>query len=428
MLVLLVFGIMALFILFNVPVAFALGITSLLFLVIATEVPLVVVVQRMYMGVDSFTLLAVPLFILTGVLMNHTRLARKIVDFSMSLVGHLPGGLAVVNIVTSMFFAGVSGTAMADTAAVGGVLIPAMKAKGYRADFTGAVTASSSTIGIIIPPSVPMVLYGVFVGVSVTNLFIAGLLPGVLIGIGLTAIAIIISVRDKYLAESKFSLTLTLKTFVAALPALVLPLIILGGIMGGVFTPTEAAAVAVVYVLLVGFFVERDLTPKVIYKALKETALLTGTVMIIIAVAGLLGWVFSYARIPQLLVTPFLALTESPVVFMWIASVLLIVAGTFLHGTALLVVLVPLFLPIVRTMGIHPLQFAMVVMMCWGIGQQTPPVGSSIYITCTLADIDMWELTRANLPFLASLVAVLALIIHAPGFTVFLVPGLLGLM
>ena len=428
MLVLLVFGIMALFILFNVPVAFALGITSLLFLVIATEVPLVVVVQRMYMGVDSFTLLAVPLFILTGVLMNHTRLARKIVDFSMSLVGHLPGGLAVVNIVTSMFFAGVSGTAMADTAAVGGVLIPAMKAKGYRADFTGAVTASSSTIGIIIPPSVPMVLYGVFVGVSVTNLFIAGLLPGVLIGIGLTAIAIIISVRDKYLAESTFSLTLTLKTFVAALPALVLPLIILGGIMGGVFTPTEAAAVAVVYVLLVGFFVERDLTPAVIYKALKETALLTGTVMIIIAVAGLLGWVFSYARIPQLLVTPFLALTESPVVFMWIASVLLIVAGTFLHGTALLVVLVPLFLPIVRTMGIHPLQFAMVVMMCWGIGQQTPPVGSSIYITCTLADIDMWELTRANLPFLASLVAVLALIIHAPGFTVFLVPGLLGLM
>ena len=428
MLVLLVFGIMALFILFNVPVAFALGITSLLFLVIATEVPLVVVVQRMYMGVDSFTLLAVPLFILTGVLMNHTRLARKIVDFSMSLVGHLPGGLAVVNIVTSMFFAGVSGTAMADTAAVGGVLIPAMKAKGYRADFTGAVTASSSTIGIIIPPSVPMVLYGVFVGVSVTNLFIAGLLPGVLIGIGLTAIAIIISVRDKYLAESTFSLTLTLKTFVAALPALVLPLIILGGIMGGVFTPTEAAAVAVVYVLLVGFFVERDLTPAVIYKALKETALLTGTVMIIIAVAGLLGWVFSYARIPQLLVTPFLALTESPVVFMWIASVLLIVAGTFLHGTALLVVLVPLFLPIVRTMGIHPLQFAMVVMMCWGIGQQTPPVGSSIYITCTLADIDMWELTRANIPFLASLIAVLALIIHAPGFTVFLIPGLLGLM
>lgn len=428
MLVVLVFGLMALFILINVPVAFALGITSLLFLIIATEVPLVVVVQRMYMGVDSFTLLAVPLFILTGVLMNHTRLARKIVDFSMALVGHLPGGLAVVNIVTSMFFAGVSGTAMADTAAVGGVIIPAMKAKGYKADFTGAVTASSSTIGIIIPPSVPMVLYGVFVGVSVTNLFIAGILPGVLIGLGLIAIAIYISIRDRYLAESPFSLKVAVRTFFAALPALVLPLIILGGIMGGVFTPTEAAGVAVVYVLLVGIFVERDLTPAVIYRALRETALLTGTVMIIISVAGLLGWVFSYARIPQLLVNPFLALTESPAVFMWIVSLLLIIAGTFLHGTALLVVLVPLFLPIVRTMGIHPLQFAMVVMMCWGIGQQTPPVGSSIYITCTLADIDMWELTKANLPFLAALVLVLGLIIHAPGFTVFLIPRLLGLL
>jgi C4-dicarboxylate transporter DctM subunit len=426
--VLLVFGLMAVFILLNIPVAFALGITSLFFLVFTTQVPLVVVVQRMYMGVDSFTLLAVPLFILTGVLMNHTRLARKIVDFSMALVGHLPGGLAVVNIITSMFFAGVSGTAMADTAAVGGVIIPAMKEKGYRADFTGAVTASSSTIGIIIPPSVPMVLYGVFVGISVTNLFIAGILPGVLIGVALTVIAIYISIREKYVSESAFSITVAAKTFVAALPALVLPLIILGGIMGGVFTPTEAAAVSVVYVLLVGIFVERDLTPAAIYRALKETALLTGTVMIVISVAGLLGWVFSYARIPQLLVAPFLTLTESPVVFMWIVSVLLIVAGTFLHGTALLVVLVPLFLPIVRTMGIHPLQFAMVVMMCWGIGQQTPPVGSSIYITCTLADIDMWELTKANMPFLAALVLILALIIHAPGFSVLWIPRLLGLI
>jgi C4-dicarboxylate transporter DctM subunit len=273
-----------------------------------------------------------------------------------------------------------------------------------------------------------MVLYGVFVGISVTNLFIAGILPGVLIGVALTVIAIYISIREKYVSESAFSITVAAKTFVAALPALVLPLIILGGIMGGVFTPTEAAAVSVVYVLLVGIFVERDLTPAAIYRALKETALLTGTVMIVISVAGLLGWVFSYARIPQLLVAPFLTLTESPVVFMWIVSVLLIVAGTFLHGTALLVVLVPLFLPIVRTMGIHPLQFAMVVMMCWGIGQQTPPVGSSIYITCTLADIDMWELTKANMPFLAALVLILALIIHAPGFSVLWIPRLLGLI
>jgi C4-dicarboxylate transporter DctM subunit len=428
MVVLLVFGLMAFFILVDIPVAFALGITSLFFLMFATNVPLVVVVQRLYLGVDSFTLLAVPLFILAGVLMNYTRLAKKIVDFSMALVGHLTGGLASVNIVTSMFFAGVSGTSMADTAAVGGVLIPAMKNRGYRADFTAAVTASSSTIGIIIPPSVPMVLYGVFVGLSVTNLFIAGILPGVVIGVGLILVALVISKRNNYSSEAPFSLGHLARAFLQAVPALLLPIIILGGIMGGVFTPTEAAAVAVVYVLAIGFLVERDLTLSKLYAALRESALLTGTVMLIIAVASLLGWVFAYARIPQLLVEPFLRLTGSPVLFLWIVSVLLIIAGTFMHGTAMLVVLIPLFLPLVAELGIHPLHFAMVVMMCWGIGQQTPPVGSALYITCTLAGVDMWELTKANVPFILMLLLVLALIIHLPQATVFLVPSLLGVM
>jgi TRAP-type transport system large permease protein len=428
MLVVLIFGLMALFILMNIPVAFALGITSLFFLVFATEVPLVVVVQRLYLGVDSFTLLAVPLFILAGVLMNYTKLAKKIVDFSMALVGHMTGGLAAVNVVTSMFFAGVSGTSMADTAAVGGVLIPAMKNKGYRADFTAAVTASSSTIGIIIPPSVPMVLYGVFVGLSVTNLFIAGLLPGVLIGLGLIGVSFYFSVKNNYASEAPFSLRTVAVTFWQAIPALLLPVIILGGIMGGVFTPTEAAGVAVIYVLFIGFVVERDLTFQKMFAALRESALLTGTVMLIIAVASLLGWVFAYARIPQLLVDPFLSLTQSPPVFLWIVSFLLVVAGTFLHGTAMLVVLIPLFLPVVAQLGIHPLHFAMVVMMCWGIGQQTPPVGSALYITCTLADVDMWELTKANIPFILMLFAVLALIIHLPNLTVFLIPNLLGIL
>lgn len=428
MLVLLVFGLMAVFICMNIPVAFALGLTSLGFLVFATKVPLVVVVQRLYMGVDSFTLLAVPLFVLTGVLMNYTTLSKKIVNFSMALVGALQGGLAAVNIVTSMFFAGVSGTSMADTAAVGGVLIPAMIKKGYKADFTGAVTASSSTIGIIIPPSVPMVLYGVFVGLSVSTLFIAGIVPGVLVGLGLILVAFYISRKAGYASESVFSMYQVWRTFKAAIPALFLPVIILGGIMGGVFTPTEAAAVAVVYVFILGVFVYRELTLQSIYGALKESALLTGQVMLIISVASLLGWVFAYAKIPQMLVSPFLNLTTSVPVFLWLASFVFVVAGTFLHGTAMLVVLVPLFLPIVKQMGIHPLHFAMVVMMCWGIGQQTPPVGSALFITCSLAKIDMWELTRANLPFIAVLFVVLAGIIHVPSIFVFLIPKLVGLL
>jgi C4-dicarboxylate transporter DctM subunit len=428
MLVVLIFGLMAIFICMNIPVAFALGLTSLVFLVVATKVPLVVVVQRLYMGVDSFTLLAVPLFIFTGVLMNSTGLSKKIVNFSMALVGSLRGGLAAVNIVTSMFFAGVSGTSMADTAAVGGVLIPAMIRKGYKADFTGAVTASSSTIGIIIPPSVPMVLYGVFVGLSVSTLFIAGLVPGIAIGLGLIIVAVYISRKEGYASEGKFSVRQVWATFIAAIPALILPIIILGGIMGGVFTPTEAAAVAVIYVLILGVIVYREMTLKTIYISLKESALLTGQVMLIIAVANLLGWVFAYAKIPQMLVNPFLNLTASPAIFLWLVSFVLVLAGTFLHGTAMLVVVVPLFLPLVSQLGIHPLHFGMVVIICWGIGQQTPPVGSALFITCSLAEIDMWELTRANLPFIAVMLGVLAGVIHFPSLFVFWVPKLVGLL
>jgi C4-dicarboxylate transporter DctM subunit len=427
MLVVFVFGLMAFFIMMNLPVAFALGITSLAFLTFATNVPLIVVVQRLFLGVDSFTLLGVPLFIFVGILMNYTNLSQKIVDFCMALVGHLKGGLAMVNVVTSMFFAGISGTSMADTAAVGGVIIPAMIQKGYKADFTGAVTAASSTIGIIIPPSVPMILYGVFVGLSVPTLFIAGIVPGVTIGVFMCLVALIISIKEGYGAETSFSWKLLFTFFFKSIPAMVLPLIILGGIMGGVFTTTEAAGAAAAYIIAYGL-VTREFTLKKIYAAAKESALLSGQVMIIIAVANLLGWVFAYAKIPQLLVNPFLNLTTNPAVFLWIVSAVLIIAGTFLHGTAMLVIVIPLFLPIAANLGIHPFHFAMVVMMCWGIGQQTPPVGSALYITCSLAKIDMWTLTKANIPFIGSLIIVLGMIIHLPEVMVFAIPKMLGML
>jgi tripartite ATP-independent transporter DctM subunit len=426
--VLLIFGLMAFFIAINVPVAFALGLASLTFLVFVTNVPLVVVVQRLYLGVDSFPLLAVPLFVMAGILMNTGGLSRKIVDFSTALVGHMRGGLAAVNIVASMFFAGVSGTSMADTAAVGGVLIPAMINKGYKRDFTAAVTASSSTIGIIIPPSVPMILYGAFVGVSVGTLFIAGIVPGILIGLGQILVAYIISKRQGYGSEEPFSLRTAWATGIRSVPVVLLAGIIIGGIIGGIFTPTEAAGVAVIYAFILSAFVYRDLTVQSFYAALKESALITGSVMLVISVANLLGWVLAYAKIPQLLVNPVLSLTSSAVVFMWLVSAILIVAGVFMHGTAMLVVLAPLFLPIVAKLGIHPLQFAMVFIMCWGIGQQTPPVASALFITCSLAEVDMWTVTKANVPFIAVLVGVLAGIIHLPSLFVFWVPRMFGLM
>jgi len=428
MTILLIFVLMGMFICMGIPIAFALGITSLGFLTFVTKVPLIVIVQRLFTGVDSFTLLAVPLFIFVGILMNSTSISEKIVNLSIALVGHLKGGLSAVNIVASMFFAGISGTSMADTAAIGGLMIPAMIKKGYKADFTAAVTASSSTIGIIIPPSVPMVLYGVFVGISVTKLFITGIIPGIFIGLGLILVSSIISHREGYRSETTFSFKRLWQTFIGALPALFLPVIILGGIMGGIFTPSEAGAVAVIYVLILGFFLYRDLNLKKLYRALKDAVLLTGSVLIIIAVASLLGWVFAYAKIPQALVSPVLHITKSPIVFMWIASLILIIAGTFLHGTAMLVIVIPLFLPIVSQLGINPLHFAMVVMICWGIGQQTPPVGSALYVTCTLADVDMGELTRANIPFISVLLVILAGVIHFPQFFVYFILKLLRLM
>lgn len=426
--VVLVFFLMALFIALSIPIGFALGVTSLVFLVLITDVPLVVVVQRLYMGLDSFTLLAVPGFMFAGMLMNSGGISKRIVDFATALVGHLKGGLAAVNIVASMFFAGVSGTSMADTAAIGGVLIPSMIDKGYKNDFAAAVTASSSTIGIIIPPSVPMILYGVFVGMSVSNLFIAGLIPGILIGLGEILVAIFLSKKYNYGSEHNFSLKRVFETLIKALPALVLPFIIIGGIMGGIFTPTEAAGIAVIYAFLVSLLIYKSLTVKSFLDSVKQTTILSGSVMLILSVSKLLGWVFSYAQIPQLLVNPVLTLTNNPIVFMWLVAFVLILAGTFMHGTAMLVVIVPLFLPIVEKMGINPFQFAMVVMMSWGIGQQTPPVGSALFVSCSIANVDFMEITKANLPFMSVLVFVLALIIHVPQLVVYPLLTMLGLI
>jgi C4-dicarboxylate transporter DctM subunit len=273
-----------------------------------------------------------------------------------------------------------------------------------------------------------MILYGAFVGVSVGTLFIAGIIPGILIGLGQILVAYIISKRQGYGSEEPFSLRTAWATGIRAIPVILLAGIIIGGIMGGIFTPTEAAAVAVLYAFVLSAFVYRDLTLQSFYATLKDSALVTGSVMLVISVANLLGWVLAYAKIPQLLVNPVLSLTTSPVVFMWLVSLVLIAAGVFMHGTAMLVVLAPLFLPIVAKLGIHPLQFAMVFIMCWGIGQQTPPVASALFITCSIAQVDMWTVTKANIPFVAVLIGVLAGIIHAPGIFVFMVPRMFGLL
>jgi C4-dicarboxylate transporter DctM subunit len=380
----------------GLPIAFALVAVSIGVLAIA-DVDLLVVAQRLYRGVQSFPLLAVPLFILAGQIMSRSGISGHLVDFAKTIVGQIRGGLAAVNIVTSMFFAGMSGTSMSDTAAVGGIMIPPMIKRGYSRAFTGAVTAASSTIGIIIPPSVPMVILGAFMGISTGALFAAGLVSGVLLGLGLIGVAWVISIRKGYPTEAPFSLQQLFVAFFKAVPALTMPVIILGGILGGVFTPTEASAVAVVYGILISVTYYRTLTLKSLYETFTEAAVLSGAVMLVTATAHVLGFTFTYEQLADTLLVPIAEAEMTPTMFLVVLSLVLILAGTFLDGIAMMFIVVPLFLPAVKLLGIDPIHFGMVVVICWGIGQQTPPVGAALFITSGLARVDILSLTVANL-------------------------------
>lgn len=410
----------------GLPIAFALVAVSIGVLAIA-DVDLLVVAQRLYRGVQSFPLLAVPLFILAGQIMSRSGISGHLVDFAKTLVGQIRGGLAAVNVVTSMFFAGMSGTSMSDTAAVGGILIPPMIKRGYSRAFTGAVTAASSTIGIIIPPSVPMVILGAFIGISTGALFAAGLVSGVLLGLGLIFVGWLISRRNGYPAEAPFSLARMAIAFVQALPALTMPIIILGGILGGVFTPTEASAVAVVYGILISFLYYRSVSIWDLYETFVEAAILSGAVMLVTATAHVLGYTFTYESLADVLLGPIAAAEMSATLFLLVVSLVFIVAGTFLDGIAMMFIIVPLFYPAVKLLGIDPIHFGMVVVLCWGIGQQTPPVGAALFITSVLAKVDIISLTVANLPFIAVMIVVLLLVILFPETTVLMVPRALGL-
>jgi tripartite ATP-independent transporter DctM subunit len=410
----------------GLPIAFALAAVSIVVLAI-NDVNLIVVAQRLYAGVNSFPLLAVPLFILAGQIMGRSGISARLVDFARALVGAMKGGLAAINIVTSMFFAGMSGTSMSDTAAVGGVLIPQMIRRGYSRAFTGAVTASSSTIGIIIPPSVPMVILASFMQVSTGALFAAGMLIGILMGFGLILAAWIISVMRDYPAEAPFQLRIFARAFVAAAPALAMPGIILGGILGGVFTPTEAAAVAVVYGITVAMLWYRSLSLRDLYLAFCESAVMTGAVMLVTATAHVLGYTFAYEGLGEAVLAPLMQFQMTPIVFLMVLSVAMIIAGTILDGIAMMFIIVPLFLPAATALGIDPLQFAMVVILCWGIGQQTPPVGAALFITSVIAKVDVMSLTRANLPFIGVMVVILMLTIVFPEVMVQAMPRLFGL-
>ncbi len=404
----------------DTPIAIAIGASSVLAIVIQGDFPLMMIAQRMFSGTDSFHLMAVPLFMFTGVLMEAGGISRRIVDFANALVGWLPGGLAAVTIVSAMFFAGISGSAAADAAAVGAILIPAMKKSGYDSDFAAAVQAAGGSIGVIIPPSIPMIIFGFLTGASIGRLFAAGIIPGLLIGVSLIGISTLISLKHGYSSATLFSLSNTWHTFKQATVAMGAPVIILGGILTGVFTATESAAVAVIYALLVGMFVYKKIKLKDLFPLFRDGAITSSIVMFIIAMASIFSWIAAIEDIPAQLAGSLLSFTDNRIILLLLVNLVLLIAGTFVETTASLILLVPMITAMLPALGIDQIQLGVIVVTNLAIGMLTPPMGICLIVSCSISGDKLGAVGRRVLPFLVILIIDLLLITFYPPITMWM--------
>ncbi len=402
-------------VLINVPIAVALGIVAVSALVITqglSSLPNLPIV--LYNSATNFPLLAIPLFILAGSIMNASGISRRLIAFASALLGWVRGGLSIVSIGTSLFFAEISGSAVADVAALGSVLIPAMKSRGYSKEFAAAVMSSSATLAVIIPPSIPMVLYAVMADTSVVQLFVAGIVPGLIGGLGLMGMAYWFARRYDFPVEESFRLARVKETFKDAFWAFFLPVIILGSIFGGVVTATEGAALAVLAALFIGLVVYRELDLRHLRASMIEGGVQTAVVMLLVATSGLLGVYLTESQVPQRLAAGIMELTSNKYVVLAILNVLFLALGLFLHSAAAIILTVPVVLPLVKAAGIDPVHFGLIVTINLGIGQQTPPVASVLMTACAIAKADMWAVSKVNIYFIAVLVAVLLLVTYVP--------------
>ena len=421
---LLLFGSFLAMILIEFPIALALGLASLITIVVFSIAPLELVPQLMFATGDSFTLLAIPFFIFTGILLGKTSISRRIIDFADCLVTSVPGGLGIVGILAAVFFAGISGSGPAAVAALGLVIIPAMVEAGYDRGFAAALTASSGGIGIIIPPSIALIVYGFIAEVSITKLFIAGLIPGLLVAGSFIFVTIVLSIKRGYGMKTGTRKKMpVLIAFRRAFWGLLAPLIILGGIYGGVFTPTEAAAVAVVYSLVVDMLIYKAMTFREVLEAAGEAAVTSSVIMLIVLSASLYAWILNVEGIAASLATAIVSLISSKALLLLFISVLLIGAGLFLDAISIFYIFLPILLPVIRTVGIDPLHFGIVMTVNLAIGQITPPVGVNLVSASGISDVDIRSISRAAIPFIAAESAALLLIMYVPALSLFL-PGL----
>ena len=402
-------------VLINVPIAVSLGIVAVIAMVASHGVEsLPNVAVTTYNGATNFPLLAIPLFILAGAIMNASGISRRLIAFASSLFGWIRGGLAQVSIGASLFFAEISGSAVADVAALGSILIPGMTSKGYPKDYAAATMSSAATLAVIIPPSIPMILYAVMAETSVVQMFVAGIVPGLIGAAGLMGIAYFLARRYDLPREAAFSLAVVWSTFKNALWAFLLPVIILGGIFGGVVTATEGAALAVIASLAIGLFIYRELDLKQLRTAVIDGGVQTAIVMLLVATSALLGTYLSEIQAPQQLARMVAEYTSNKWLVLALLNVLFLFLGMFLHSAAAIILVVPIVMPLVRAVGIDPVHFGLIVTINLGIGQQTPPVASVLMVASSIAKASVWEVTKVNIWYIAVLVAVLLLVTYVP--------------
>ena len=411
-----------LLIMLNVPIAIALGITAVItMLIIQGTAALPNIALVMFDGATKFPLLAIPLFIFAGAIMNTGGISKRLIAFASALVGFVKGGLAMASTATSMFFAEMSGSAVADVAALGSILIPAMKRKGYPGPFAAAVMSSAATIAVIIPPSIPMILYAVMSGSSVVKIFVAGIIPGIMCGLAMMGLSYGFAVRRNYPVEEVFQLKKVWTTFKEASWAFIVPIIILGGIFGGFVTATEGAGLAVLASLFVGGVIYREINWEHLKEATIEGGISTGVVMLLVAASALMGTILTELQIPQQLAQQITDLTTNKYAVLAMLNLFFLVVGCFLHSAAAIILVVPIVMPLVHAVGIDPVHFGLIVTLNLGIGQQTPPVASVLITACSVAKADIWEVSKVNVWYVGCMFFVLMLCTYIPAIPMFLV-------
>ncbi len=419
------FATFVLLLVFSVPVSYALGLSSLAALIYKGGVPVTILAQRMFTGLDSFPLLAVPFFILAGGLMETGGISARLIRLASVLVGHIRGGLGMVVILSTMLFSGLSGSSAADTAAIGSIMIPQMQKRGYTRGLATAVVAASGGFAILIPPAITMIIFGVTANVSIGYLFFAGFLPAGVMGLGMMVAMYLLARGYQLPMEPRASCGQVASATISAIPPLLMPVIVLGGIRIGAFTPTEGAIVAVAYSAVLSILIYREIGVRDVPSILVTSAKLTGIVMLLVGMSSTFAWVVASQRIPQAVMEAMLGISSSPTVFMLMVNILFLFVGCIMDPTPAIIILVPVLMPVVRQLGIDPIHFGTVLVANLGIGMVTPPVGVVLYVAASIGKTTLEEVTKHLLPFFAVLILALLVITYLPDVTLF-VPRLFG--